>query len=814
MSSAVDDNQFTGFTLRIFLRPTTALPPPAFGPLALVFYLNEKHPGQILKVDTVDGQTGEGKDKSCLLLNGDGDIVCSDPISCLWKIGSTFESTEMIVGTDDSQKSQIDQLFKSTLSTLSDPNNTKNMSIITDAANRLEEQLISSFSKPYLYGQAISIADWALWGIIKASSTFNALLRRSQHLSLSKWFTDMEALGPTSKAVDYLKEEVKNLAKGRSKAGVASSNFDGGLPGAVKGQVVTRFPPEPSGYLHIGHCKAAILNQHYAKIYDGKFLVRFDDTNPSKEKEEFQDAILEDLNLLGIVGDRISHTSDHFDLIYDHAITIIKAGKAFCDDTEQEAMKAERMARQPSKRRDATVEENLLRFAQMKEGTTDGSRWCLRAKIKYDDLNGTLRDPVIYRCNLLSHHRTGEKWKIYPTYDFACPIVDSIEGVTHALRTNEYRDRNAQYWWMQKALGLRKVAIKDFARVNFVYTLLSKRKLKWFVETGRARGWDDPRFATVRGIRRRGMTIQAMRDFMIGQGDSQQQVNMEWDALWSINKRIIDPIVPRHTAVSNEKRVSALVKGEELVTCVRALPAHKKNTDIGTKKIAFGDTIYIEQDDAQITLMDWGNAIVRSKKYGEDGSITQVELDLNLKGDFKKTKKKIHWLAPESEDFKAQAGPGTQNVVLLDYDYLITKKKIEDDDEIDDYITPVSEFRVEATADGNIQGMKKGDIIQFERKGYYIVDKPLGEDTTLPSGSGKDWMELIRIPDGRAAGIASKATAPVAPKTEASVKKAGKKVAQPASTSKMYEVQPIYNDEIDMKSQVTTKMYSVANVYS
>lgn len=230
----------------------------------------------------------------------------------------------------------------------------------------------------------------------------------------------------------------------------------------MQGKVVTRLPPEPSGYLHIGHAKAAILNQHFARMYNGKFLVRYDDTNPSKEKEEFQQAIIEDLAMMGVHGDKVSYTSDYFDDIYKLAIKCIKDGRAYCDDTLQERMRAERMDGIPSERRDSSIEDNLARFADMTTGSDEGKRWCLRAKMSYDNPNKAMRDPVIYRCNFEPHHKTGDRWKVYPTYDFACPVVDSLEGVTHALRTNEYRDRNPQYWWMQEALGLRRVDIWDY----------------------------------------------------------------------------------------------------------------------------------------------------------------------------------------------------------------------------------------------------------------------------------------------------------------------------------------------------------------
>ncbi|EFP91469.2 glutamyl-tRNA synthetase [Puccinia graminis f. sp. tritici CRL 75-36-700-3] len=812
---AASSQQKDSLTLKIYLRPTTALPPPAFGPLGLSSYLLDQEPSVAsnLRIEYEDGLTGPGKDKSCSIVstNPDRATQATDSLDCLSLLAKTF-----LPASSNTTDDQTERIFK-ILAPSFDPVQAKDMNTLTKIANQIDHHLTL---RTFLVGYSISETDWSLWGLIKSSSTFNALLKRAQHPHLSRWFSFIDCLPSSKSTITTLQDQIKNSVKGRSKAGVASVNFDGGLPGAIKGQVVTRFPPEPSGYLHIGHCKAAILNQHYAKIYDGKFLVRFDDTNPSKEKEEFQDAILEDLGLLGVKGDRMSYTSDYFDQLYGYATEMISKGKAYCDDTEQEVMKNQRMARQPSQRRDSTTEENLSRFEEMKLGTPEGLRWCLRAKIRYDDLNGTLRDPVIYRCNVLPHHRTGEKWKIYPTYDFACPIVDSIEGVTHALRTNEYRDRNPQYWWMQEALGLRRVEIKDFARVNFVYTLLSKRKLKWFVETDRVRGWDDPRFATVRGIRRRGMTIQAMRDFMIGQGDSQQQVNMEWDVLWSINKRIIDPIVPRHFAISNTNKVSAVIKGGQGEAYVESLPAHKKNPEVGSKKVTYSPTIYIEQSDAtcfdvdeEITLMDWGNAIIRVKSTGPDGLVTGLELELHLAGDFKKTKKKVHWLTTD-EAGSTPSGAGLQNVVLLDYDYLITKRKIEDDDEIDDFITPVSEFREDAIADGNIRTMKKGEILQFERKGYYIIDKPLGEDTTLATGSGKDWIELIKIPDGRAAGIASKAAPPSAapPKTN---KKVAAKSETVAGDSKdiMFKVEPVYGNDENDRLPVTTKMYKVDNIY-
>ncbi|GJJ12524.1 hypothetical protein Clacol_006767 [Clathrus columnatus] len=463
--------------------------------------------------------------------------------------------------------------------------------------------------RTFLINKDLSLVDLVLWGALKGSSKALGVFKNNRHVHLLRWYSHLENLKETQDALTLLTEARSNNVRMSSSIGhnesesvKAKSNkiagsFALGLPGATEGQVVTRFPPEPSGYLHIGHAKAAMLNQYFAKMYQGKLIIRFDDTNPSKEKAEFEKTILEDLELLEIVGDRVTHTSDYFDQLYDFAVKLIKSGKAYADDTEQMKMRQERMDGIASTRRDSSIEENLARFIEMTKCTVEGQRWCLRAKISVDDTNKALRDPVVYRCNITPHHRTGDKWKVYPTYDFACPIVDSIEGVTHALRTNEYRDRNPQYYWMIDALGLRKVTIWDFSRLSFIYTLLSKRKLRWFVEQGLVRGWDDPRFPTVRGIRRRGLTVESLRQYMLAQGPSQAVVSLEWDSIWALNKKVIDPIAPRFWAVEKDGLVKMQLNGVE-VKEVKQNAKHKKNPDIGQKNTAYGSIIYIEQKDA------------------------------------------------------------------------------------------------------------------------------------------------------------------------------------------------------------------------
>ncbi|KAG8813754.1 hypothetical protein FRC17_001441 [Serendipita sp. 399] len=604
--------------------------------------------------------------------------------------------------------------------------------------------------RTYLIGHELSSTDLAIWGACRGSGQVLGLFKRNQHPHLLRFFSHLESLPIPQQvlsSINLAKQQKTQTSKG------ATTGFTLDLPGAEMGKVVTRFPPEPSGYLHVGHAKAAMLNQYFAKAYKGELLIRFDDTNPANEKEEFERTIMEDLEMMEIVGDRVSHSSDYFDVLAEYAVKIIKAGHAYADDTDGAVMKQERMDGIASKNRDKSVEENLAILEEMKKGTQEGLRWCIRAKISVDDPNKAMRDPVIYRCNVESpHHRTGDKWKVYPTYDFTCPILDSIEGVTHALRANEYRDRNAQYAWFQETLGLRPSAIWDFSRLNFNYTLLSKRKLKKFVEEGLVWGWDDPRFPTIRGLRRRGMTAEALRQYILGLGASQSILQLEWDAPWATNKKVIDPIAPRYYAVEKEDCVRVTVTGGPAEVEIKEMPRHKKNPAIGTKKTVYASEIIIEQADArgltdgeEITLMDWGNAIVRQiRKSGE--VVESIEMELHLAGDFKKTEKKITWLA------SASAAPKLLNASLVDFDYLLTKKKIEEGEDWLKFVTPVTEFRKAAFVDSNCAVLERGAVIQFERKGYYILD-------SLKTGDAgaEEEMVFFLIPDGKVATVASKA---------------------------------------------------------
>ncbi|KAL7610219.1 hypothetical protein Lser_V15G14393 [Lactuca serriola] len=352
---------------------------------------------------------------------------------------------------------------------------------------------------------------------------------------------------------------------------------------------------------------------------------------------------------------------------------LIKEGKAYIDDTPKEQVKYEREKKIESKCRNQSVDENLKLWNEMIMGTEMGVQCCLRGKLDITDNNGSMRDPTYYRCNPIPHHRVGSKYKIYPTYDFACPFVDSIEGITHMLRSNEYHDRNPQYSRIQEDMGLRKVHIYEFSRVNMVYTVLSKRKLLWFVENNKVDGWDDARFPTVQGIVRRGLQIQALIHFILDQGTSMNLNVMEWDKLWNINKKMIDPVCPQHTAILEENRVFLTLLDGPHKPFVRVIPKHKKYAAAGDKTTTFTNKIWIEQADAkaispneEITLMDWGNAIVREINKDKKGNVTELIGVLHLDGSFKTTKLKLTWL------------PHTNELVpltLVEFGYLITKKK-------------------------------------------------------------------------------------------------------------------------------------------
>ncbi|GAB4848232.1 hypothetical protein Ancab_002899 [Ancistrocladus abbreviatus] len=615
----------------------------------------------------------------------------------------------------------------------------------------------------FLVGHNLSIADVALWSALAGTGQRWESLRKSKkYQNLMRWYNSITSehssvlnavltmyvgkrgLGkPNAVKVKEQDFQIQStIANGETNekaitVGRATSEID--LPDAEVGKVCLRFAPEPSGYLHIGHSKAALLNKYFAEKYKGRLIVRFDDTNPAKESNEFVDNLLKDIETLGIIYDAVTYTSDYFPQLMEMAENLIRQGKAYVDDTPREQMQKERMDGIESKCRNHTVEKNMELWKEMIAASERGLMCCLRGKLDMQDPNKSLRDPVYYRCNPIPHHRIGSKYKLYPTYDFACPFVDAIEGITHALRSSEYHDRNAQYHRIQEDMGVRKVHIYEFSRLNMVYTLLSKRKLLWFVQNGKVDGWDDPRFPTVQGIVRRGLKVDALVQFILEQGASKNLNLMEWDKLWTINKKIIDPVCPRHTAVIAECCVLVTLTDGPEEPFVRIIPRHKKFEGAGEKCTTYTKRIWIDHADAEaisvneeVTLMDWGNAIIQEIKKDETGNVTHLIGHLHLEGSVKTTKLKLTWLPETDELIKLS---------LVEFDYLITKKKLEEDEDFVDVLNPCTKKETLALGDPNMRNLQRGEILQLERKGYFRCDVPF----VRPSKP----VILFAIPDGR-----------------------------------------------------------------
>ncbi|VAH10137.1 unnamed protein product [Triticum turgidum subsp. durum] len=546
-------------------------------------------------------------------------------------------------------------------------------------------------TRTFLVGYGLSIADIVVWSNLTGTGQRWESLRRSKkYQSLVRWFNSV--------AADYgdALDEVTSAYVG--KRGIGKS------PAPSLKEKVLGLKENTSGHE---------IDLPGAKV--------------GEESNEFVENVLKDIETLGVKYDVVTYTSDYFPKLMEMAESLIKQGKAYIDDTPKEQMRSERMDGVESKCRNSTVEENLSLWKEMVNGTTRGTQCCVRGKLDMQDPNKSLRDPVYYRCNPDPHHRVGSKYKVYPTYDFACPFVDALEGVTHALRSSEYHDRNAQYYRILQDMGLRRVEIYEFSRLNMVYTVLSKRKLLWFVQNKMVEDWTDARFPTVQGIVRRGLKIEALIQFILEQGASKNLNLMEWDKLWTINKKIVDPICGRHTAVLKEKRVLLTLSNGPEEPFVRILPRHKKYEGAGKKATTFANRIWLEYADAsvisvgeEVTLMDWGNAIIREIKT-DNGTITQLVGELHLEGSVKMTKLKLTWLS--------------------DIEDLVSLSLLEEDEDFLDNLNPCTRREALALGDPNMRNVKKGEVIQLERKGYYRCDVPFVRSSKP--------IVLFAIPDGR-----------------------------------------------------------------
>uniref|UniRef100_A0A5S6QQU9 Uncharacterized protein n=1 Tax=Trichuris muris TaxID=70415 RepID=A0A5S6QQU9_TRIMR len=611
----------------------------------------------------------------------------------------------------------------------------------TDIATYLSTLNRQLSGRSVLVSNKRSLADYALW------ASLHALIMKNENALSSYANVDQFHRSCVTEALFKKVQEQLSLRPDQKEAEPKTVKDEGKyieLPGAVKGEVVVRFPPEASGYLHIGHAKAAMLNQYYRDAFNGKLIMRFDDTNPAKESEEFEEVILRDLEMLQIKPDMWSRTSDYFDQILGYCELLLANGQAYVDDTEPELMKQEREQRKPSKCRDNDVEKNMRLFDEMKRGTELGLRCCVRIKMNMASDNGCLRDPTIYRCKAEEHVRTKGKYKVYPTYDFACPIVDSIEGVTHALRTTEYHDRDEQYYKILEALNLRKPCIYEYSRLNLMNTVMSKRKLTWLVTEGIVEDWSDPRLPTVRGVLRRGMTVEGLKQFIVAQGSSKAVVMMDWNKLWAFNRKVIDPVAPRFIALLKENLVPMFISDAKPER--KKVVKHPKNPSIGERPMLYGPRVLIEQVDADllesgvtVTLVNWGNVVITDVTKSADGKTTCVKSRLNLENTNYKNTLKFTWLA-DAED--AEMVP----VVASHFDSVISKAQLGKNEDFKDYVCYDSRHNFEMLGEASMRDIKKGDIIQIQRKGFYICDHPYCERDPY---TGRPFpLVLFDVPDG------------------------------------------------------------------
>ena len=507
------------------------------------------------------------------------------------------------------------------------------------------------------------------------------------------------------------------------------------------GLVQTRFPPEPNGYLHIGHAKAICLDFGLADEFGGKTNLRFDDTNPSKEETEYVDSIMADVRWLGFEWDGLFYASDYFDQLYKWAVQLIKAGKAYVDDLSADEIRQYRgTLTEPGKNspyRDRTVEENLELFERMRAGDfPDGSR-VLRAKIDMASPNLNMRDPVMYRILHAEHHRTGNKWCIYPMYDYAHGESDSLEHVTHSMCTLEFEDHRPLYNWFIQQLGIFPSQQIEFDRLNLTYTLLSKRKLLQLVEEHHCSGWDDPRMPTLVGIRRRGYTPEAIRNFVSAIGVSKTNGSIELAMLEHFVREDLNKRTPRVMAVLRPLKVVIDNYPENQVEEMEAVN-NPEDPDAGTRKVPFSRVLYIEQDDfrevppKQYFRLSPGREV--RLRYGyfvtctsvvknEKGEVIEVHCTYdpatrggNNPPDGRKVKSTIHWVS---------AAHAIDAEVRI-YENLFTKEDPNQTEEGQDFTANLNPNSLEVLKDCKLEPSLAdaaiGSRYQFERLGYFCVD--------------------------------------------------------------------------------------------
>ncbi|KCZ81736.1 hypothetical protein H312_00775 [Anncaliia algerae PRA339] len=570
-----------------------------------------------------------------------------------------------------------------------------------------------------------------------------------------------------------MESEISNITQEKLRI---KGKDQGNLEINIHKQPILRFAPEPSGYLHLGHAKAFFLNHHFSKDF---FRVRIDDTNPLKETLEYENSIKKDLLMISSKRLFFSRSSDYFNALIFYAHKFIELGYAYADNTPVEQMRDERDKGIENENRNNSVEKNKEIFVSMLN--QKNKEYCLRAKIDIKHKNKSLRDPVIFRFNFVHHYIYGDKYFVYPTYDFACPIIDSIECITNVFRSNEYRDRNAQYNWFIKKLKtvtfnkcelseyikeekkenskiiedflffknncnelihesnfniykkenilslfnfldekitnhnnsdkitnndfndeliifnyyLPKFApeIVDFSRMSFENTILSKRNLKEIISDNKLT-WDDPRIPTIRGIIRKGLNIEALKEYVLMQGVAQKNSVFSWDKLWSINKKVIDDLSGRYFCIE-EKDLVEFVISDVTLNYYKSVPLHRKNPSLGEKSLFYGDIIYLNKNDvnlikdSEFTLMYFSCAkIIGNKIFLTDS-------------DVRKSKHKIHWVPKQN----------SVRIKLINYTDLLREDKFNHESKEEEW--GVAEEEV----------LKAKGVVQFERMGYYYVDQ-------------------------------------------------------------------------------------------
>jgi glutaminyl-tRNA synthetase len=517
------------------------------------------------------------------------------------------------------------------------------------------------------------------------------------------------------------------------------------------GRVHTRFPPEPNGYLHIGHAKSICLNFGVANEYDGLGNLRFDDTNPTKEETEYVESIQEDVRWLGFDwDDRLFYASDYFDQLYEYAVQLINKGVAYVDDLSADDIRAYRgTLTEPGKDspyRERSINENLDLFERMKAGEFPNGSRTLRAKIDMASPNITMRDPVLYRILKVSHHRTGDKWVIYPMYDFTHCLSDSIEGITHSLCTLEFENNRALYDWVLDQLEVYHPQQIEFARLNLSYTVLSKRKLLQLVEDGVVESWDDPRMPTLSGLRRRGYTPQAIRDFCNHIGVSKTNSIIDIALLEFFIRKDLNTRAPRKMGVLRPLKVVITNYPEGQVEELQAIN-NPEDESMGTRQVPFSRVLYIEQDDFREVPPPKYRRLIPGRevrlRYGyfitcqdvikdeETGEVIELRCtyDPETKGgnapDGRKVKATLHWVSAEH---------AAEAEVRL-YDRLFNANNPDEVEGGQDFKSNLNPDSLEVLkgcyVEGSLADAEPGITYQFERQGYFTVDSKDSKNGSL-----------------------------------------------------------------------------------